>query len=1177
MHIKEIIIDGFKSYAVKTSIQGFDRHFNAITGLNGSGKSNIFDAICFLMGISSLTHVRASNLQDLVYNKGNTGINKASVTIIFDNKDKANSPIGCDDYDEIIISRTIYQGKSKYYLNGYTVTQENIKSLFQSVQLNINNPHFLILQGKIRQVVNMKPIEILGLLEEAAGTSIYEMKKDSSLKLIKKKENKLEEITKILVEEISPQLEKLMKDKQNYLTWKSRENEINRILKILTANDYYVNSKGVASKQSELVQYKSQEEELQKEVNSILVEVSAYEEKIKKIEELFKNKIDEGIKDIENKCKEKNTLVKAQNHKLEALKKSVANGQKEIDKTQQEIQAMRTQLETCEKDKKDLQSNHDMFEKDYQNKKDYLKELEINYENFKNGKNDNVGLLNLNKLIAECTNNKNKSNAEKVNLISQMSFLSDETKSKKLKLNEFKSKLKESEKQFASFQNQIAFVEKELSTLKSESNSQMIDVIQKQISKKESELNILESQQNEILNRYASRVEVQFRDPEPNFNRSKVKGRVIRLFTLENDKYAKAIEQAAGGRMYNVVVDTEVTASLLLSRRCFDYGVTMIPMNKIVSKAIPQEKLKLIEQISNGEAKLALDLIKFDDQYRTAMQFVFGSTFICPTSEIAHKLAFNESIRVKCVNLDGDIFDPTGLITGGASRQGESILKRVVDLSIIQEKISNNKRSILESKKELDEIVKGQKKINEFTNQLNGLKAQANEYDKDKILGKIKEIENDINKTNETIKRNELRIEELNEFEKKYSEELKKLKAEQGEFENIQSTTKKKDVYQKKIQNIKSTITQFEKNIKKIKTDINDLDFKVSQINKDITSSEESLKEQKEAIDSTKNEIEQLTNKTAKLTEEAKKLEAELYEKKKEITKNENELNSLKEQRERLLTTKDGYLSDMKKIETKINKYEKEIKESQEHMQKLEKENKWIQAEVCFFGMKDTDYDFSTLDPKGEYEKLSKLKEDNAVLKRKVNMKVDVMADQYEKEYNDLIKKKEIILKDKQNIQNAIDELDKKRKDALEDIYKQVNVSINSIYSTLLPGTKAKLSQVDPKTLMNGLELKVAFNDHWKKSLSELSGGQVSLLALSLILSLLLYKPAPLYIFDEIDAALDLSHTANLGLMLKEHFPQSQFIVVSLKDGMFNNANVLYKVSYVNGSSRVERITKAAA
>jgi structural maintenance of chromosome 2 len=89
-----------------------------------------------------------------------------------------------------------------------------------------------------------------------------------------------------------------------------------------------------------------------------------------------------------------------------------------------------------------------------------------------------------------------------------------------------------------------------------------------------------------------------------------------------------------------------------------------------------------------------------------------------------------------------------------------------------------------------------------------------------------------------------------------------------------------------------------------------------------------------------------------------------------------------------------------------------------------------------------------------------------------------------------------------------------------------------------------------------------------------LSGGQSSLLALSFILTILFYKFAPIYIFDEMIRFLDLSHTANLGLMLREHFPQSQFIVISLKDGMFNNANVLYKVSYADGNSRVERITK---
>ena len=262
-------------------------------------------------------------------------------------------------------------------------------------------------------------------------------------------------------------------------------------------------------------------------------------------------------------------------------------------------------------------------------------------------------------------------------------------------------------------------------------------------------------------------------------------------------------------------------------------------------------------------------------------------------------------------------------------------------------------------------------------------------------------------------------------------------------------------------------------------------------------------------------------------------------------------------------------------LEDKIRKYDQEISDSEVYIKKLKKENEWIESEMNFFGMKGTDYDFSKLNIKEEYKKLEKLKEDNSVLKRKVNMKVESMADQYDKEYSNLIKKKDIIFKDKLNIQRAIEDLDKKRKEALEKVFSLASDSLNKIYKTLLPGTMAKLEQIDKYDLMKGVHLKVAFNGVWKKSLAELSGGQSSLLALSLILALLRYKPAPIYIFDEIDAALDLSHTANLGLMLKQEFPESQFVVISLKDGMFSNANVLYRVSYVDGSSKVERLTKS--
>ena len=106
------------------------------------------------------------------------------------------------------------------------------------------------------------------------------------------------------------------------------------------------------------------------------------------------------------------------------------------------------------------------------------------------------------------------------------------------------------------------------------------------------------------------------------------------------------------------------------------------------------------------------------------------------------------------------------------------------------------------------------------------------------------------------------------------------------------------------------------------------------------------------------------------------------------------------------------------------------------------------------------------------------------------------------------------------------------------------------------------------------MQIKVGFNGTWKDGLSELSGGQRSLLALSFILALLKYKPAPIYILDEIDAALDLSHTQNIGKMIKTYFPESQFLIISLKEGMFTNANTLYKVEFHEGKSKVTRFAK---
>ena len=149
MHIIEITLEGFKSYPTRTTLTQLDPQFNAVTGLNGSGKSNIIDAICFVLGIQTLSHVRVSNLQELIYKRGNAGVTKASVTIIFDNTNKKRSPEMLKSYDKVTVSRMIHEGKSKYNLNGKSETADKIKNMFMGIQLNVNNPHFLVMQGRI--------------------------------------------------------------------------------------------------------------------------------------------------------------------------------------------------------------------------------------------------------------------------------------------------------------------------------------------------------------------------------------------------------------------------------------------------------------------------------------------------------------------------------------------------------------------------------------------------------------------------------------------------------------------------------------------------------------------------------------------------------------------------------------------------------------------------------------------------------------------------------------------------------------------------------------------------------------------------------------------------------------------------------------------------------------------
>ena len=268
MYIKEIIIDGFKSYAKRTSVGEFDPLFTAITGLNGSGKSNILDSICFVLGINNLSQVRASTLQDLVYKSGQTGVTKATVTITFDNTDKAQSPMGYHWKDSITITRqVVIGGRNKYMIDGVQATPGRIHDLFTSVQLNIQNPHFLIMQGRITKVLNMKPPEILSLLEEAAGTRMWENKKSTAQRTIDKKNQKLEEINDVLESEINPTLTRLHSERAAYLSYQRCVSQLEQLNRLQLARDFIRAESTLSNSQTAIASCASEVEQMRDDLN----------------------------------------------------------------------------------------------------------------------------------------------------------------------------------------------------------------------------------------------------------------------------------------------------------------------------------------------------------------------------------------------------------------------------------------------------------------------------------------------------------------------------------------------------------------------------------------------------------------------------------------------------------------------------------------------------------------------------------------------------------------------------------------------------------------------------------------------------------------------------------------------------------------------------------------------
>jgi structural maintenance of chromosome 2 len=674
-----------------------DDSFNSITGLNGSGKSNILDSICFVLGINNLSVVRAQNLQDLIYKRGQAGVTKASVTIVFDNRDKTKSPVGFEDHAQISVTRQIVLGgASKYLINGHRAQQQSIQNLFQSVQLNINNPNFMIAQGKVMQVLNMKAKEILAMLEEAAGTRMFEDRRDKAYKTMAKKEMKVQELAELLRDEIDPKLEKLRQEKRAFLEFQQTQSELERLTKLVIAHDYIRYNERLQQSADDLEAKKQRASGLEEAAVRMKKEIEFLQEDIKNVKATREKELRKG-------------------GKFQALEEDVKTHSHEMVRLTTVLDLKNTSMAEETARKRDIEKSAGVLEQQLQQKKAAYQRLQEKYQaahedlarQTEEVEKKEELLQTLQTGVASREGQESGYQGQLQDARNRASAAATEQEQAKLRISHLEKQIKEDEPKARKAKEQNSALIKDLEALRTQAkrleseltklgfdDGQESDMYQQE-SHFQARIRELKQQADEMRRRVAN-IDFSYSDPSTNFDRSRVKGLVAQLFTLDKDhtRAGTALEICAGGRLYNVVVDTAATGKQLLENGRLKKRVTIIPLNKITAFRASAAKIGAAQNIAPGKVDLALSLIGYDDEVMAAMEYVFGSTLVCEDAETAKRVTFDPAVRMKSVTFQGDTYDPAGVLSGGSAPQSSGVLINMQKLNEINTELRSQETQL---------------------------------------------------------------------------------------------------------------------------------------------------------------------------------------------------------------------------------------------------------------------------------------------------------------------------------------------------------------------------------------------------------------------------------------------------------------------------------------------------
>ena len=1174
MYLKRLELQGFKSFADKTVLD-FKPGITTVIGPNGSGKSNISDSIRWVLGEQSMKSLRGSKTEDVIFagtqNRKSLGFAEAS--IIIDNSD-GKLPI---EFTEVTVTRRIYRsGESGYFINKTPCRLKDILELFMDTGIG-KDGYSIIGQGKIDEILSNKSEERRHVFEEAAGIVKYRTRKAESEKKLEQSKLNLLRINDILVE-IEQNLDPLKIQSEKARKFLDLREELKSIEVGLFIHN--------------IDSYKEKIEEVLKDEDIYNTQIVREDERLSNMQEQ-KESLRQAIDNITNQIEKMQTLSFESEKKKEKLtseininKERINNNNSNFERFREEIEESNKRIEELEEEKNQKQGKKDNL---YESKEKFVKELEE--------KEKELATLNdkLSEKEKEIESKKQKVDAntderyEITNVISTLvaNMESSEKRENNIK-NEIASYISELDasrihkdeigKGFYEIDSKRNKIKKELEDIdekRKEAETKLKDFdtrinnteSEKRI--KESRLKFLEETEREKEG-YNRSVKAILQECDKNVSLKKGMHGVLANLISVPKEYETAIEMSLGQAMQNIVTDNEADAKKLVEYlRVNKLGrASFLPITSVYGKKL--EKLSK----ENGVVGIASDLVKYDKKYEQIVLSLLGRTVIVDNMDTAINVAKKNKYTFRIVTIEGDVVNPSGMITGGSvvqktvnilgrSREIESLKK---DIKKLEEKIKNLKD---EKEKYSDEIESTLEEVSALEKELQEIEI-VYATEKQKVVSE-----------EEAIKKIETRLEKLREEDKSIKEQKEISKNKQNELnEKIKELEEENSKLTDEINEFALLNKDDQKYIDDLNFDITNLKISVSSFDESEDSINEMIDRINLDIENTKTVINNKTEQRKKITEENKNLEESIKNLEEEIEKlKEDSSNSgskieeLKKDRvaknEKLNETEEQVLEQMKKIEDLKNQVVKcDIKKSKLETERDQIINKmWEEYELT----PSQAVDFKKPTNVQEVQrKVNNLRND---IKELGSINIDSIE-----EYKKLKERYDFMSEQRLDLENTMAKLRKVIVDLTEVMRKQfdekfkiINKNFAEVFSELFGGGKAELKLTDENDILeSGIEIEVQPPGKKLQNMSLLSGGERAFTAIALLFAILKINPAPFCVLDEIEAALDDVNVYRFAEYLKKFAKDTQFLVITHRKGTMEVADTVYGITMEeNGISKL--------